>query len=260
MQTSYRQAHGIFVGVDYELPAEHAGDPYPADAFGEIGARNDVEALSAALAPALYRSTSLTNEGATRDTILARLEDTVQEARSSDLVIAYFSIYTVPEHPYEDLYLVPHGFAPNAILETAVPFRLITAVLGYRKSLLILDVCGAARVGFDMSRYRVGPGLSLMVSCGPNEVSSSQRFDGTLHGTFTWGLVKALNDRRAKAKGAWRVSLIDWFDEAYESVVSTVPSQHPLFLGTLSPNLELRSRRATDAGVQAVEDAVGSAP
>ncbi len=203
METTYRQAHGLFVGVDYELAAEYVGDPHPAEAFGEIGARNDVEALSAALAPALYRSAKLTGGAATRDGILATLEDTVQEARSRDLVIAYFSVYAVPDHPYEDLYLVPHGFEPKAILETAVPFRLITAVLGYRKSLLILDVCGAARVGFDMSRYRVGPGLSLMVSCGPNETSESREFDGVLHGAFTWALVRGLNERRAKANGAW---------------------------------------------------------
>ncbi len=259
METSYRQAHGFFVGVDYELPAEHVGDPYPADAFGNIGAANDVASLSEALAPTLYRSQELANEAATRDALLAGLEDTVQAARSRDLVIAYFSVYTVPEHPYEDLYLVPHGFEPNAVLETAVPFRLITAVLAYRKSLLILDVCGPATVGFDMSRYRVGAGSSVMISCGPDEVSTSREFDGVLHGTFTWGLVKSLNRRRAKAKRGWRVSLIDWFDDAYNEVGAACPTQHPLFIGTLSPNLELRSRRATDAGIQTPGMTAGSA-
>lgn len=250
---SYRQAHGVFVGVDevwLPLSPENGGvggDRRPVQGT-PIGAIQDVESLSAALAPILSTKRELMGEAATRTEILKQLENAVQEARHGDLVIAYFRGYA--ERKYDDLYLIPHDFKPGSFLSTAVSFRLVSAVLSSApdvRSLIILDAGHAAAVGFDMSTYRVGSELGLMVSSGPQELSfSSVQEDEKLHGDFTWDLVKVLNEKQSGANNdPWNVLLIDWFDEAYGLTVKR-DRQHPVMLGTMSPNLELRSRRRDD--------------
>ena len=250
---SYRQAHGVFVGVDevwLPLSPENGGvggDPRPGQG-APIGAIQDVESLSGALAPILSTKRELTGEAATRTEILKQLENAVQEARYGDLVIAYFRGYA--DRKYDDLYLIPHDFKPGSFLSTAVSFRLVSAVLSSTpdvRGLIILDAGHAAAVGFDMSTYRVGSELGLMVSSGPQELSfSSVQEDEKLHGDFTWDLAKVLNEKQSGAKNdPWNVLLIDWFDEAYGLTVKR-DRQHPVMLGTMSPNLELRSRRRDD--------------
>lgn len=253
--SSYRLAHGVFVGVDevwLPLSTENGGvrdDPRPVQAT-PIGATQDVESLSAALAPVLSTKRELVGESATRTEILKQLENAVQEAQYGDLIIAYFRGYA--ERRYDDLYLIPHDFDPGSFLCTAVSFRLVSAVLSSApdvRSLIILDAGHAAAVGFDMSTYRVGSELGLMVSSGPEELSySSVQEDEKRHGDFTWDLVQVLNERQSMANNEpWSVLLIDWFDDAYNLTLRR-DRQHPVMLGTMSPNLELRSRRRDDEG------------
>ncbi len=248
---AYRQARGVFVGVDdVALPPHYTASPEDRATrgwLGTIGAVHDVEALSAAMAPVLASPPiCLTGARATRARVLAQLEDAVQEAVPGDLVIAYFAAYALTE--YDDLYLLPHDFEPGSVLATAVSFRLASAVLGSTpgvQSLIIVDACHAAAVGFDMSRYQVGAESGLMVSSGPSELSfSSVMDDGHEHGHFTWGLIKTLEKRLTGE--SWSLPVIDWFDSAYLLTVQRDPAQHPVFLGTLSPNLELRPRRRDD--------------
>ena len=254
-RSSYRQAHGVFVGVDevwLPLSRENGGvggDPRPAKGT-PIGAIQDVESLSGALAPILSTKRELMGEAATRTEILKQLENAVQEARYGDLVIAYFRGYA--ERKYDDLYLIPHDFKPGSFLSTAVSFRLVSAVLSSApdvRGLIILDAGHAAAVGFDMSTYRVGSELGLMVSSGPQERAyASVQEDEKLHGDFTWDLVTVLNEKNpSENKDPWSFLLIDWFDEAY-GLTDKRDRQHPVMLGTMSPNLELRSRRRDDEG------------
>ncbi len=246
----YRQAHGVFIGVDdVALPPAYGalgGDPSVRGTFGTIGAVNDAEAMAMAMGPLLTTNVRLTGDKATRTRVLSQLEDAVQEAVPGDLIIAYVSAYATTE--YDDLYLIPHDFKPGSFLSTAVSFRLAAAVLGSVpgvQSLIILDACHAAAVGFDMSRYQAGSESGLMVSSGPSELSfSSVMDDGLEHGHFTWGLIETLRARTAEA--GWKLPIIDWFDDSYDRTIKRDERQHPVFLGTLSPNLELRPRRAYD--------------
>jgi len=258
--SEYRAAHGVFVGVDdVWLPRLNpAPDGSTGIAAAAIGAINDVQALSQALAPALSTSAELVGDDATRANILSRLEDAVQNASPGDLVIAYFSGYTITR--YNELFLIPADFKPDSHLATAVSFNLVSAVLQSKngvRSLLILDACHAAEVGFDISNYHAGSEMGLMVSCGPEELScSSVDDDDTLHGDFTSDLVGVLEDRQSEADGSWTIWLIDWFDMAYKRTVNRGNGQHPVMLGTLNPNLELRSRRAADMSAQKSRDTI----
>lgn len=238
--TTYREAHGVFVGAgDVEGLCPLAG---PA---------NDVDALTDALSPSLGTMSTLVGEAATRENILESLEDTVHRARSGDLVIAYFGGRGAVAH--RDLYLLPADGGRAGLLETGVSLTLASAVLSSGPgvmSLIILDVSNAAAVGFDMSRYRPGSESGLMLATASNQLAQEVPMeDGKDHGLFSWSLVQALRAHQTSDDG-WKLSLIDWFDDAYErlvqrSVTHGVP-QVPLFLGTLSPNLELRARRRTD--------------
>lgn len=239
----HRQAHGLFVGVESVESIDWARK--------EVGAASDVRELSAALDPALSTNVRLVNADATREQILAGTEDIVQDAGYGDLVIAYFGGYS--QLRYDDVYFMPSDHEPGSFLATSVSFRLLAAVLSSVpgvKTLMILDVCGAGAVGFDMSSYHVGSESGLMVSCGPGELAYSEQRDGVTHGLFTLALVDVLRGAQ-NGDPEWRITLIDWFDDAYGATKQRYP-QHPVFLGTLSPNLELRNadRRRAGTGAQ----------
>ncbi len=245
---SYHHAHGVFVGVDQ---VSGATEPRASD----IGAENDVRLLAEALSTALHTSTSLVGKQATRRTVLARLEDVMQAAAPGDLVIAYFAAETM-QRQYE-LYLLPNDYEPHAFYATTVSFRLVSSVLGSVpgvKSLLILDACHAGGVGFDMSRYRAGSESCLMVSSGPDEYAAVAIMEAQgRHGLFTWALVQAAREWQDREGAGWTMALIDWFDRAYTLTLEYSDDrrsarQHPVLLGTLSPNLVIRARRATDLG------------
>lgn len=232
---SYRHALGIFVGVD--------GIP---NGLPDVGATNDANYLGAALSPALFRTVRVTGTEATRETILAQLENTVQESGRGDFVIAYFGGHA--NAMYDDVYLLPADHDRESFLATSVSLRLVSSVLGSApdvKSLIILDLCYAGTVGFDISSYRVGSESGLMVSSGPREMAlTTTGSDGRLHGTFTSALADALRSFHGSPSDPWTVALIDWFDRAYgDTVRESAGKQHPVLLGTLSPNLEIRSRR-----------------
>ena len=242
----YRMAHGLFVGVD----DIDGGDPQVA---GDVGAANDVNGLSAALAPVLATNTRLLGAEGTRRNLLTHVEDLMDRASSGDLVIAYFGGYG--ETRYDDVYILPADFRSESFLATALSLRLVAAVLSSKagvRSLIILDMCGAAAVGFDMSRYRIGAESGIMVSCGPGELSWTWRGpgdDGAMHGAFTHGLIASLRARQKKEGEPWHLFISDWFDEGYEATIANVGSagqQHPIMLGTLDPNLKLRTRRRSD--------------
>jgi hypothetical protein len=238
---SYWQAHGLFVGVE--------------DVENPIGAAANAAYLSDALAPILSTSTTLTGPVATRKTILGQLENTIQEAHPRDLVIIYFSGRS--ERKYGSLSLHPSDFDATAYLATAVSSSLVSAVLGSRwdlKTLVILDTSGAAGVGFDMSRIRIGSEVGLMASCGANEESFSGTQDGKggeRYGNFTWELGEELSrwarkveEEDSSAENA--LFLCDWFDGACARTVERDDRQHPVLLGVLSPNVTLRLKRKDD--------------
>jgi hypothetical protein len=150
-----------------------------------------------------------TGEGATRESVLAALDDLSGSADAQSTVVVYYSGhgYRVASPTGEVHYLMPYGYDLNRLHETAISgteFADRLRAIPARKLLVLLDCCHAGGVGEAKA-----PGLGLAKSPLPPEaqrllaegsgrvlIASSQEdelsFAGRPYSAFTLALIEAL--------------------------------------------------------------------
>lgn len=231
---------GLFVGIDRY---EHLSPLR--------GCANDANLLSEAFRPISETSIVLLNENATRQATLSALEGLMSSATAwvekdndgrTPLIVV-----TVGAHGLErfrSTFVLPTN-ATNRILSTGFPFGLVArslASLGI-PSLIIADICHAGTLALDTMDTVRKSRQGIIMSSGPGELSEEEKGeDGDWHGVFSHSLATAL--RRAIGRDEEINTLHEAFNVAYRRTKTlTDGRQHPVFFGTLEPDLWLGKGR-----------------
>ncbi len=158
----------------------------------------------------------LTNENATRESIMSELGDSwlPRVARPKDLVVVFVSSHGSPSSMDQSgaNYLITYNTDPQRLYATGLPMQDLSDAIRYRvhakRILLILDAChsGAAKASKDLVRAHnfnadqivQGTGQLVICSSKPDQISwESLRYP---NGVFTSHLLKALRSNGDKTK------------------------------------------------------------
>lgn len=194
----------------------------------------------------------LADEDATREAILGRLLEMIDQARESELLI--FSITGHGVIAYNDYFFTPYEADSQNILGTCISASMILKVLAKAaekgaKVLLIIDSCHSGAIGFDLSRYKGG--MACLFSCSPMELSvekymAERRGEGSDNerggnGVFTHYLSEYLEKGDIET-GERVITLRKLYEYVYGEVAeNTKGKQHPLLIGTLESDTVLKS-------------------
>lgn len=188
----------------------------------------------------------LTDDGATRESILKTLQQMILEVRADDLVALYFSSHGSPYQPGQGLggigYLVTHDTSLDSIFVDAIEYQRLTemiSLLPARRIVTFLDSCFSGRVLEDGAKQLVvegvgvgdetaqlflsGEGTYLVTSSHEKELSWES--DELENSYFTYYLIEALRSGPAP-------TLDEVFDRLYAGVTRAVArdrgvGQHP---------------------------------
>ena len=226
--------HGLFIGIDKYGNSE-AGYSF----LNLQGCVNDAKDMSAGLRELTDMHFSLSDQEATKEAILNHLSIIVDQSQPNDLIVVFISSHGTIA--YNDYYVVPHDIDSRRILTTGLPFSVIIDCLNSKrglKSLVILDSCHSGRSSFNVARYSgEDHETSIMVSCGPNELS----METSSNGFFTGNLIKGLRGP-ADDNGDGKITVRELFDYAYfDTKKVSRGRQHPVFFGSLNQNIILRN-------------------
>lgn len=235
MSKRFQSGHALIIGVGGDLP----------------NTVNDAQGLAKILkdegrcAYPAKQVEVLTGPAATRDAVLAALDQLTQRADDAATVIIYFSGhgYQVASSFSNAYFLLPHGYDVNRLKATAISgaeFAQKLRTIPAQKLLVLLDCCHAGGVGsakapgIELSKSPLPPEATELLAEGHGRVliASSQEdelsFAGKLYSAFTLALIEALAGRGvAKQDGFVRVA--DLALHAREVVPGrTKDRQHPI--------------------------------
>ena len=233
-RTRINKIYGFAIGID----------EYEDKSLNLNGCVNDARNIMKAFNP--NEQIILTNEQATRKGILATVSTYIGKLKKGDLLVISVSAHGVEVNKIiRDLAIAPYDAERSNILGTVLSSTYLINILcdiseNGCKILLIIDICRAGILYFDLSKYSsiLGGGISAIFACGPNEQAKEMRFGENMQGAFTKYLVDGLNGG-ADFDGLKIITLRDLFDFVYKNVCKTVKDQHPALIGMLEGNIIL---------------------
>lgn len=237
-----------------------------------VAVLNDAKAMAEVFSSPQYcgfeqaNITQLLDEAATREAVLAGLNDLAHRAQPEDIVCVYFSGHgALTGEPDESSLLTVDSSASDLIGTSVSAAELSNALtrIKARRLIVFLDACHAAGAGTlkdaallpqpilgiaekTLSQLAEGAGRALMASCRPSE--RSLIMPGANNSAFTEALLEALKGRADKLnEGVVRV--FDLFDYVSKTVPkNTQDRQHPIFKATeLENNFPVSFIEVTDA-------------
>lgn len=231
-----RDTYGFFVGIDHY------------QSIGNLkGCVRDAESLLAAFS--VQNPKLMTEQCATRKTILGQIQWYVQNMKTRDLLVISISAHGAIVN--NDFSIVPHDAEQDNLLGTVLPtYYVLSALSEITKNggrvLIILDACHAGAINFDIGKYSgvlSSGGMSCLNASGPSETAIEMRFEtpqgNTTQGVFTKYLIDGMNGE-ADLEGTGMITLRDLYDFTYRKVCKQVPGQHPVLIGTLEGNTILK--------------------
>jgi len=246
MSELFTQGHACIVGVGGDLP--NTVD----DAIGLANILNDSERCA-------YPTSQvhlLTKEQATREAILAALDQLAQQTTADSTVIVYFSGhgYQITSPMGEAYYLMPFGYDQAKLYKTAISGSELTTKLQAipaKKLLLLLDCCHAGGLGdasslpYEAEKAPLPPEAQALFAEGRGRVviASSQAdeksFAGKPYSAFTAALIESLAGKGVSKKDGY-VRVADLALHAREVVPRrTRDRQHPILNFDQADNFEL---------------------
>lgn len=212
--------------------------------------------------------TQLLDEGATREAVLAGLDDLGRRAQPEDIVCVYFSGHgALTGEPDESSLLTVDSSTSDLIGTSVSAVELSTALtrIKARRLIVFLDACHAAGAGTfkdaalspqpifgftekTLSHLAEGAGRALIASCRSSE--RSLIMPGAENSAFTEALLEAFKGKADKLKeGVVRV--FDLFDYVSRAVPKTTQEkQHPIFKAAeLENNFPVSFSKSADAAV-----------
>lgn len=190
----------------------------------------------------------LLGKEATRVSFLKKLEDLIPQLAPGDLFI--LSISTHGGQLNNDLCIFfydseePYQIATT--LSTLYLINILSPVADEgTKVLILLDLCHAGSLSFDLAKYSgmlSGGGMSAIYACGPHEKAFEIMFEGKTRGVFTKYLCDGLLDGPflEGETNTKIVTLRDLYDFIYYHVCKYHKNQHPALIGTLKGNTILK--------------------
>jgi hypothetical protein len=249
--------HGLFIGID-----KYRREGSDISLHELQGCVNDARAMPEALKPLTDMHFSLFDEAATKAAILDYRGMIVQQSQPNDLIIVFISSHGTIR--FNDYYVIPHDVDLNRRLSTSLPFGLVTDALNSRrgaKSMIIIDSCRSGRSGFNVARYGSDEHeTSIMVSSGPNEVSSERMANGRVYGLFAVHLLEGLAGP-ADDNGDRKITIRELFGCAYIGTKdASGKRQHPVYFGSLSQNIILKSLKVPPRPLGGARAPAGTRP
>lgn len=211
------------------------------------GCVRDIEDFSNALSP--YKEILLINEKATYKNIFAQITEYITDYNLK-LKKGDFLIISVSGHGHivnKDLAIVVHETERFNLLGTTLStFYLMTALSDISangcKILIILDICKAGSLNFDLSKYSgllSGGGISAIYACGSSENAKEKPYMDGVRGVFAKHLLDGLNGN-ADFEELNIITLRNLYDYVYKNVCKEFPDQHPALIGTLEGDTVLK--------------------
>jgi uncharacterized caspase-like protein len=204
------------------------------------------------------RRVLLTNEQASRASILLALTSISRRVALDDLLVVYLAMHGLPDDGGE-LYFIAYDTKPGNLVGTGLPQRDIEYALVHSQAerlVMMVDACHAGGAGLD--RYTKNrrslrlaetnrllahlanskPGLAVFTASTATESSHEGSQWGQGHGVFTHYLLKGLNGEAKQQDGV--ITIRSLFDFVYNNVSeSTEGRQHPELKGVFDNNLPL---------------------
>lgn len=196
MSQPFTQGHACLIGIGGDLPSTET------DAQGLAAILQDPERC----AYPTNQVQVLTGPQASRSNILAALEKLAQTTTPESTVLVYFSGHGYQlTKPIKSYYLMPNGYDPADLSETAISgseFVAALQVIPAQKLLVLLDCCHAGGLsdlaGFQIAKaplppeakrlFAGGGGRIIIGSSQPEELS----YAGKPYSAFTYALIKGL--------------------------------------------------------------------
>ncbi|MBW4520911.1 MAG: caspase family protein [Scytolyngbya sp. HA4215-MV1] len=235
MSELFAQGHACVIGVGGDLP--NTVD----DAIGLANILKDPERC----AYPTEQVRLLTKEQATRDDVLAALDQLAQTTTTDSTVLVYFSGhgYQVSSAMGEAYFLMPFGYDQTKLHKTAISGTELTTKLQAipaKKLLLLLDCCHAGGLSdattlpYEAEKAPLPPEAQALFAKGRGRmvIASSQADEKSLAGrpysAFTLALIEALAGKGASKKDGY-VRVTDLALYAREVVSRrTRDRQHPI--------------------------------
>jgi len=210
------------------------------------GCEQDAMDISAAFGA--NHKTILIGEEATRVNFLKKLEDLTIQIEKGALFI--LSISTHGSQLNDDLgicfYDSEQKYQIATTLSTSYLINILSPITDQgKKVLILLDICHAGTLSFDLAKYSgilSGGGMSAIYACGPNEQAFEYIFEGKHRGLFTKYLCDGLLDGPF-LEGETNTNIAtlrDLYDFVYHNVCQHNERQHPALIGTLKGNTILK--------------------
>lgn len=232
-------AYGLFVGID----------EYPQSTMYKSlgGCVRDAQNMCRAFNT--NNSKLIINEQATRKNILGAIEYYIKNVKSRELVVITFSAHG--NITSNDISIILYDFEDENQLGTVLSmFYVINALSQIAKNggkvLLLLDICHAGAIPFDIGKYSgilsSQGGISSISSTGANEYAYEADLDskGERQGVFTKYIIEGL-EGNADCDNLGIITLRDLYDYTYQKVTIKFPQQHPMLIGTLEGNTILKT-------------------
>jgi replicative superfamily II helicase len=239
--------HGLFIGIDRFASAD----------VNELTcAARDATALYALFADTLGNDSAvlLTDEAATRDTILGQFETRLAAASSEDIVVISFS-----GHGSDDQYLVTHDADVSDFASTCIALDDLVTLFSRipaKTVILILDCCFSGGAGARVFRHGMptrsirspeqalasiaNEGRLILTASDPNQEAIEDPATG--HGLLTWFLLQALRGAPEVVAGG-RVHFYRLLSFVTQRVTDEAATfgheQRPTFRGTVDGELLL---------------------
>jgi hypothetical protein len=235
MNQLFEQGYALVIGVGADLPDTVGDAEGLANILGDAG--------RCAYEPKRVRL--LTEVEASRDSVLAALDDLAHSTDANSTVIIYFSGhgYRVDSSLGQAYYLMPYGYNTSQLAKTAISgteFAEKLRAIPSQKQLVLLDCCHAGGVGdakapgLELTKAPLPPEAQTLFAQGRGHVliASSQAdelsYAGKPYSAFTLALIEAFTGAGvAKQDGYVRVT--DLALHAREIVPGrTNNKQHPI--------------------------------
>jgi len=225
-------AFALLIGVGADLPvtAADAQSLYDLLSHPKIGG---------------YRSENielLIEEEATREHILAAFDRLIDKVNDHSSVLLFYSGHGGYYPPWQQFYLVPHGFDPDGYESTWVKAEELQdkiKQLSSKRLVFFLDCCHAAGIGQKFKKEKKqevsaeglaqqlddGGGMSIISSCRENE--SSWILDGDEHSLYTLCLQEVLKAEHKRHFSEPFIRISEVIQYLFRKVPQRNPYQRP---------------------------------
>ena len=226
-----KNAYALLIGVGADLPvtASDAESLHDILAHPELGGYppDNIELLI--------------QEKATRNNILSAFDRLIEKVDDESSVLLFYSGHGGYYQPWQQFYLVPFGFDPDAYEDTWVKAEELQEkirLLSSKRLVFFLDCCHAAGIGqkFKKKKSEVsseglaqqlddGGGMSIISSCRENE--SSWILDGDEHSLYTMCLQEVLQAEHKTQFSEPYIRISEVIQYLFKKVPQRNPYQRP---------------------------------